>query len=301
MSEIDRCRWRCSASIARGDPLTLWVILGPRIRGHDHGTESDIPCKVNDSDRDAAPTVEQSGLTIDEQAGSARRSGASRRTRRTVWLRIAALAAIIVVLSLVAYKLGWFDLRRATATIDRLQRGQNILIVAVVFFVVFALTTALGFPALPFTVAGGAIFGHLVGSLLSWGAALVGMMLGYALARSVGRESVHRWIMKRAVGAALSESTSFLTLLRLRLVPVIPLSVVNFASGLAKMRFKIYVAASAIGVLPATVVFAYFADSLVRGLQGARTHAYWDVGIASALLLLLSLVPVAVKRMSVNG
>ena len=34
----------------------------------------------------------------------------------------------------------------------------------------------------------------------------------------------------------------------------------NFAAGLAKTRFKIYVAASAIGVLPATVVFTYFAD-----------------------------------------
>ena len=237
-----------------------------------------------------ATSVERSGFSIREKT--------TRRTRRTVFLRVASLAALIVVLSLAAYRLGWFDVRRATATIERLQRGQNLVTVAVVFFIVFALTTAVGFPAMPFMVAGGAIFGHLLGSLLSWGAAIIGMMLGYALARGVGRESVHRWIMKRSVGAALSQSTGFLTLLRLRLIPVIPLSVVNFAAGLAKMRFKVYVGASAIGVLPATIVFAYFADSLVRGLQGARTHAYWDVGIASGLLLLLSLVPLAAKRWS---
>lgn len=257
---------------------------------------------MNDSDQDVAATVEQSGFRIAEPnavpPAPAGREG--KRTRRTVWLRIASLGAIIVLLSLVAYKLGWFDLRRATATIERLQSGQNSVVVAVVFFVVFALTTAIGFPALPFTVAGGAIFGHLLGSLLSWGAAIVGMMLGYLLARSVGRESVRRWITKRAVGAALTESTSFLTLLRLRLIPVIPLSVINFAAGLAKMNFKVYVGASAIGVLPTTVVFAYFADSLVRGLQGARTHAYWDVGIASALLLALSLVPMVVKKMGLG-
>lgn len=217
--------------------------------------------------------------------------------KRVALLRIASLGAVIVVLTLIAYKLGWFDLQKATATIRRLESGRNMVVVAAIFFAVFAVTTAIGFPALPFTVAGGAIFGHLLGSALSWGAAVVGTMLGYALARSVGRETTRRWISRRAVGAALTQSSSFETLLRLRLVPVIPLSVVNFASGLARTRFDVYVAASAIGILPATVVFAYLADSLVRGLQGARTHAYWDLAIASAGLMLMSLVPMVAKRM----
>jgi uncharacterized membrane protein YdjX (TVP38/TMEM64 family) len=83
----------------------------------------------------------------------------------------------------------------------------------------------------------------------------------------------------------------------LRLIPVIPLSVVNFAAGLARTRFGVYVAATAIGILPATVVFAYFADSLVRGLQGAKTHAYWDVGVACGVLFVMSLLPLVMKRM----
>ena len=125
-------------------------------------------------------------------------------------------------------------------------------------------------------------------------------MLGYALARGVGRETARHWLAKRSVGEALTQSTSFLTLLRLRLVPVVPLSVVNFAAGLARTRFSTYVAASAIGILPTTVVFAYFADSLVRGLQGARTHAYWDVAIASTVLLVITMVPFVTKRISLK-
>jgi uncharacterized membrane protein YdjX (TVP38/TMEM64 family) len=78
---------------------------------------------------------------------------------------------------------------------------------------------------------------------------------------------------------------------------VIPLSVVNFAAGLARTRFDVYVLASAIGVLPATAVFAYFADSLVQGLHGARAHAYWDVAIASVVLMLMSLLPMLAKKM----
>lgn len=219
------------------------------------------------------------------------------RTRRTVLIRIAALAALIIVLTIAGYVLGWFDLGRVTKTIERLQGGKDAVTVAVIFFLIYSVLTAIGFPALPFTVAGGAIFGHVRGTLLSWTAATIGTMLGYLLARGVGRETARRWIAKRKVGAALTESTSFLTLLRLRLIPVIPLSVVNFAAGLARTRFGVYVAATAIGVLPATIVFTYFADSLMRGLEGARTHAYWDVAIASTVLMAMSLLPLIVKRL----
>ena len=213
-------------------------------------------------------------------------------------VRIAFLAVLLISLTVVAYRLGWFDLYYATSMIEQLQSGRNLGAVAVIFFVVFAAVTALGFPALPFTVAGGAMFGHLLGSALSWGAALVGTMLGYALARGVGRETARRWLAKRSVGAALTTSTSFLTLLRLRLIPIVPLSVVNFAAGLARTNFGVYVAATAIGILPATVVFAYFADSLVHGLEGAKTHAYWDVVIACGILFLISLSPLLRRKQS---
>jgi uncharacterized membrane protein YdjX (TVP38/TMEM64 family) len=223
------------------------------------------------------------------------------RTRHIAILRIATLGAVIVLLTVIAYRVGWFDVRTATATLERFQSGRDRVSVAVFFLIIFAATTAVGFPALPFTVAGGVLFGHLLGSALSWAAALAGTMLGYALARGVGREAARRWLAKRAVGEALTQSTSFVTLLRLRLLPVVPLSVVNFAAGLARTRFSVYVAASAIGILPTTIVFAYFADSLVRGFQGAKTHAYWDVGIASGVLILVSMVPVVAKKADMNG
>jgi uncharacterized membrane protein YdjX (TVP38/TMEM64 family) len=246
---------------------------------------------MEDSDGPMATRIEREELPFRAP------SRLNKRTRRVVIIRIAALAALVVVLTIAGYVLGWFDLARVTRTIEQLQSGRNALVVAVIFFVVYATMTAVGFPALPFTVAGGAIFGHVRGTLLSWTAAIVGTMLGYLLARGVGRETARRWIARRKVGEALTQSTSFLTLLRLRLIPVIPLSVVNFAAGLARTRFGVYVAATAIGILPVTIVFTYFADSLMRGLEGARTHAYWDVAIASAGLMAMSLLPLLVKRL----
>ena len=246
---------------------------------------------MEDPVRPMATTIERNELSF---GASSRVS--SKRTRRIVILRIAVLAALIIGLTVAGYALGWFDLTRVARTIERLQSGKDALTVGVIFFLIYSALTAIGFPALPFTVAGGAIFDHVRGTLLSWAAGILGTILGYLLARGVGRETARRWIAKRKVGEALTQSTSFLTLLRLRLVPVIPLSVVNFASGLARTRFGIYVAATAIGILPATIVFTYFADSLMRGLQGARTHAYWDIAIASSVLMAMSLLPVLAKR-----
>lgn len=246
---------------------------------------------MDDSNTTVAASIER-----EESSFGAPSRVSNKRTRRIAIIRIAALGALVVVLTVAGYVLGWFDLTRATQTIERLQGGKNALAVAVIFFALYALMTGIGFPALPFTVAGGAIFGHVRGTLLSWVAATVGTMLGYLLARGVGRETARRWIAKRKVGAALTQSTSFLTLLRLRLVPVIPLSVVNFASGLARTRFGVYVVASAIGILPATIVFTYFADSLMRGLEGSRAHAYRDVAVASGVLMAMSLLPVIAKR-----
>ena len=210
-------------------------------------------------------------------------------------IRIGSLAALLVVLTVAGYRLGWFDATRVIATIVSFQSGQDRWSLVIGFVLVYVAATAIGFPALPFTVAGGALFGHLVGSALSWAAAVGGSVLGYWLARGIGRDAARRWLAKRRVGEAFTESTSFLTLLYLRLVPVMPLSVVNFTAGLARMRMTTFVVATAIGVLPTTIVFAYFADSLVRGLEGARAHAYGDIAIASTVLLVLSLVPIAVK------
>src|SRR4051794_35248336 len=124
------------------------------------------------SEKDAATSLGETGLTIQRPIGSGI-AGAAARPRRTALLRIASLGAIIVVLTIVAYRMGWFDLRHAATTIERLQSGRDMVTVAAIFFAIYALATALGFPALPFTVAGGAMFGHILGTALSWGAAVI--------------------------------------------------------------------------------------------------------------------------------
>jgi uncharacterized membrane protein YdjX (TVP38/TMEM64 family) len=210
--------------------------------------------------------------------------------------RIGVLALVLAVTSIVAYKLGWLDYRHALEHIALLRRSHSFPVFAATFVIASALGMSIGFPGMPFVVAAGALFGTLLGSVLGWAASLLGAILGYWIARTVGHDVVVRW-MKRfpRVDAAVAETRDFNGMLRLRLLPVLPIGVVNFLGGLARAPFAAYLGAAAIGIIPATVIYAYFADSFIEGVRRRQHEALTSLIIASALLLALSLTPTLMK------
>ena len=170
-----------------------------------------------------------------------------------------------------------------------------------VFMAAYALATALALPGTIFTLAGGAVFGFGAGTLFNWLGANVGASMAFALARLLGRDGLERILGGRA-GALdrVTENHGFRTLLTLRLIPVAPFNALNFAGGLTSMRWSSYAIATAIGILPGTAVYTYFADALLQGSQEASREAYIRVLVAGLLLVLLSLVPTLIKKLNVR-
>lgn len=166
------------------------------------------------------------------------------------------------------------------------------------FIAAYALVASFGLPGTPLTLAGGAIFGALGGTLYNWIGATLGATGAFFLARSLGKDAVRSFLGSRA-GAldSMAGASGFVGLLRLRLIPVVPFNALNFGAGLAGMRARDYVAATAIGILPGTAVYTYFADSLLAGAEGARSQALLRVAVAGALLIALSFVPNIARRM----
>ncbi|MFN2567708.1 MAG: DUF547 domain-containing protein, partial [Gemmatimonadaceae bacterium] len=138
----------------------------------------------------------------------------------------------------------------------------------------------------------------LLGSLLNWAGATLGALGAYALARHLGSDAVRTFLGPHA-GAldALTSKADFVTLFRLRLIPVVPFNALNFAAGLATAPFRAYALSTALGIIPGTIVYTYFADSLVAGVTGARNRALLHVAIAGALLIAVSFVPTLVRRL----
>jgi uncharacterized membrane protein YdjX (TVP38/TMEM64 family) len=188
--------------------------------------------------------------------------------------------------------LGWLDSRHTLEHVARLRQSHSFPVFVTTFVVASGLGMGIGLPGLPFVVAAGALFGTVLGSVLGWAASMVGAIVGYWIARTVGHDVVLRWVRRfRRLDAAVSEGRDFAGMLRLRLIPVLPIGAVNFVAGLARAPVDLYLASTAIGIVPATVIYAYFADSLLEGVGNGRREAMKSLIVASALLLVLSLTP----------
>ncbi|MEO5816377.1 MAG: TVP38/TMEM64 family protein [Gemmatimonadaceae bacterium] len=214
------------------------------------------------------------------------------------WVKLAILAGVIAGAAFGAQRLGFFDLRDPQRLAEAIRKVRQVRGIVPLFIVAYGLIASLGLPGFPLTLAGGAIFGLALGSALSWLGALLGACGAYWLARALGGEAI-RGLLGKAAGKldALGERHGFATILRLRLITVMPFNVVNLASGLARVPFREFVAGTALGIIPGTIIYTYFADSLVAGASGAGRTAFVRATLAAALLLALSLVPTLVRRL----
>jgi uncharacterized membrane protein YdjX (TVP38/TMEM64 family) len=185
-----------------------------------------------------------------------------------------------------------FDYRHTLEHVERLRKSHSIVEFTIGFILLYALFTCVGMAGLPFTIAAGVLFGALLGTVLAWAGSIVGAALGYWIARTVGHDVVVRWLKRfKRADAAVTDAADFSGVLRLRLIPVLPLGTVNLVAGLARVPFGAYLLATAIGIAPVTAIYCYFSDSLLESVGHGKSDAIRSLIVASVLLILLSFMP----------
>ncbi|MGH7701044.1 MAG: TVP38/TMEM64 family protein, partial [Gemmatimonadales bacterium] len=143
----------------------------------------------------------------------------------------------------------------------------------------------------------GALFGFWWGALLNTIGANAGATGAFWLARLLGRDGVRALVGERLSRLdRLAQGQGPMWLLRLRLIPVVPFNLLNLMSGLTAMPWRAYAAVTAIGILPGTLVYTYFADAIVAGVSGGSRTAFVRVLVAGALLVALSFLPALARR-----
>ncbi|OQW98000.1 MAG: hypothetical protein BWK74_05550 [Desulfobacteraceae bacterium A6] len=171
------------------------------------------------------------------------------------------------------------------------------LLVIAVYGAVYVLFTAFSLPgAVVLTLAGGAIFGVLTGTLVVSLSSTTGATMAFIGARYMFRD----WIEKKYRGnlAKFSEGVAengFSYLLFLRLVPIFPFFIINVVMGLTRVDLKTYVLASWIGMLPGTFVFIY-AGAQLSGIDSIGSVMSGRVLLAFLMLGILALLPVFYKK-----
>ena len=154
------------------------------------------------------------------------------------------------------------------------------------YAVVYIAGTALFFPGLPLTLGAGFLYGAIIGTLVVSPASVAGATLAFLIERYLARDWVTRRIKKYPQAAAIDraiEKNGFKAVVLLRLQPVLPFNILNYALGLTSIRLRDYMLASWIGMFPATVLYVYLGSVMndISDLLRGRPNS----GIAGRLLL----------------
>jgi uncharacterized membrane protein YdjX (TVP38/TMEM64 family) len=149
-------------------------------------------------------------------------------------------------------------------------------------------------PSSPVTYVNGLLFGLWWGGLLSWASALVAAALCFALSRRFGRPAAQRFVTARALewSDRFFERFGVYAVLLGRLLPVVSFDVVSYGAGLTRMSFVSFMAATAIGMIPGTLLYAYLGR--LGGESGGALM--WTLVALTALGLIVLLAGRTVSR-----
>ncbi len=219
--------------------------------------------------------------------------------------RSKVLLGLSVALGIAAFF--YFDLGRYLS-LDGLKSNRDHLLAfteanyttAVVMFVVaYCAVVGLSLPGgAIMTLAGGFLFGSVLGTLYVNVGATVGATLAFLVARYLLRDWVEQKFGNR-LGPIQEGFTknAFSYLITLRLIPLFPFFLVNMVSGLTRVSVGTYMAATSMGIVPGSFVFAY-AGRQLGTINSLKEIASPNVLMAFTLLGLLALVPILYKKFS---
>lgn len=207
------------------------------------------------------------------------------------WRLLIGLALVAAIAVAVAYR-------------DHLDAGAFAAWVAaagwagpLLFLLLYAIATLLFLPGSLLTLAGGALFGPLWGSL--WN--LAGATLGAALAFLASRALAGDWVERRSGGRIKRlrdgvEAEGWRFVAFVRLVPLLPFNLLNYALGLTRIPFPHYLLATAVFMLPAAIAYTWLGYAGREAVAGGEDLVRTLI-IALALLAALAFLPRLISRL----
>jgi len=171
----------------------------------------------------------------------------------------------------------------------------------VAFMLLYAIGPAFLVPGLPFDLAAGILFGPVWGTVYSLVGATAGATVAFLGARTVGREWTEERLsgpLKRLKEGVDKRGWEFVAFVRL--VPVIPFNLLNYALGLTRIGLVPYVLASFVFMAPAAAVYVYAGWAGGEAIAGEGTISQTLVRVLVALTALgmLAVVPKLAARVA---
>jgi uncharacterized membrane protein YdjX (TVP38/TMEM64 family) len=196
---------------------------------------------------------------------------------KTVW----------ITLSIAAFITSAIIFQEHTQDIINSIKGLGF-IAPILFLLFYCLATILLLPTLVLTLAGGALFGPFWGYLFN----LIGATLGAACAFCISRHLANDWLasqkgpkLHQLIAGVERKGWQFVALLRL--IPVIPFSLVNYGLGMTRIKFSHYLITTLIFLSPAELIYTYCG---YVGMDALRNPISFYKNASILILLGLSLL-----------
>lgn len=212
------------------------------------------------------------------------------------------LAIIGVILILIAvfkvFGLGQYltldYLKAQQAAFSALYTARPVAVIAV-YMLIYIAVTALSLPgAVVMTLAGGAMFGLITGTVVVSFASTIGATLACLVARYLLRDSIQKKFKDKLVriNEGMDKEGGFY-LFSLRLVPLFPFFVINLVMGLTALPLRTFFWVSQLGMLPGTIVYVNAGKELAKidSLAGILSP-----GVLISFIL-LGLLPILTKKL----
>jgi uncharacterized membrane protein YdjX (TVP38/TMEM64 family) len=171
----------------------------------------------------------------------------------------------------------------------------------ILFALLYILAAVTMAPAFVLSVAAGALFGVWRGSVLVFVSATLGATAAYAVARSLSDTRLVRWIMRgrriEVVRRAVGHQSAWVQFL-LRLSPIVPYVLLNYALGLSRVRVRDFLVAC-FGMIPTIVMYAYYGRvvgdvaKIAAGIAPPRGREYY-------VLLVVGLIATVFATMAIT-
>jgi len=187
---------------------------------------------------------------------------------RRVWIVLGLIGLVVALrFSPLGGLLSLDALARHRAALDGFV-ASNLSAAAAAYLALYVAVVALSLPgAMVMTLAGGLLFGAMLGTALAVLAATIGATLVFLLARRIlGADALDRLGPRAATLAAGIRREAASYLLVLRLVPLFPFWLVNLVTAFCGVRLAVFVPTTLLGILPGTAVFSLAGAGLGEAL-----------------------------------
>jgi uncharacterized membrane protein YdjX (TVP38/TMEM64 family) len=160
---------------------------------------------------------------------------------------------------------------------------------------IYVIATLLLIPPGTLNLLAGALFGVAFGMAVALPANIAAALIGFAVSRAFGGAWAQAEIQRRRSWAAIDRAigkAGFKIVFLLRCSPISPFSILNYALGLTRVRFRHYALGSILGTVPGTLLYV-FAGSTAASAADLLTRRQQPSGLAGEIFLWVGLAATA--------